>query len=329
VNLSAILVEGLRAAVGVPAAAYALAAVGLNVQFGFTGLLNFGQVGFLLVGAYGTAITASRGLPLPLAFLCGIGAAVVLGLILGIPTLRLRADFLAIVTISVAEILRHLARAQAFEGLTGGSTGIQAFATSFFDTANPVPTGRYGVGDLSFDQRQLWITLVGWALVGLTVLLVRRLVNAPWGRVVKAVRADQDAPRSLGKNVLVYKIQALVLGGAIGSLGGLVLAVDAQDTNPDYWISDLTFFAFAALIIGGLATSIGPVVGAMVFWFLVQTFDAVLRQLVTDGPLGSVLEPTDIGPLRFAFVGLALMLLMIFRPQGLFGDRDDVRAIDQ
>jgi neutral amino acid transport system permease protein len=328
-NVGAVLVEGTRAALGVPAAAYALAAIGLNVQFGFTGLLNFGQVGFLLVGAYGTAITASHGLPLPLAFLCGIGAAVVLGLILGLPTLRLRADFLAIVTIAVAEILRHLARAQAFEGLTGGSTGIQAFATSFFTTANKIPKGRYGIGDLSFDERQLWITLVGWALVALCALLVRRLVRAPWGRVVKAVRADQDAPRSLGKNVFAYKIQALVLGGAIGALGGIVLAVDAQDTNPDYWVSDFTFYAFASLIIGGLATTVGPVIGAMVFWFLIQTVDSILRQLVTAGPLGSVLGPTDIGPLRFALVGLALMLLMIFRPQGILGDPDDVRAIDQ
>jgi branched-chain amino acid transport system permease protein len=327
-NVGAVVIEGLRAAIGVPAAAYALAAVGLNVQFGFTGLLNFGQVGFLLVGAYGTAITASRGLPLPLAFLCGLGAAVVLGLILGLPTLRLRADFLAIVTISVAEILRHLARAQVFEGVTGGSTGIQSFATGFFDTANPIPTGRYGIGDLSFDQRQLWITLVGWLLVAGCVLVVRRLVDAPWGRVVKAVRADQDAPRSLGKNVVVYKVQALVVGGVIGALGGIVLAVDAQDTSPDFWSSDLTFFAFAALIIGGLATKVGPVVGAMLFWFLVQAFDSALRQLVSDGPLASLLDPTDVGPLRFAFVGLALMLVMIFRPQGILGDRDDMRAID-
>jgi neutral amino acid transport system permease protein len=327
-SVGGMLIEGIRAALGVPAVAYALAAIGLNMQFGFTGLLNFGQVGFLLMGAYGTAITASRGLPLPLAMLCGIAAAVALGLVMGLPTLRLRADFLAIVTISMAEILRHLSRSQALEGLTGGNRGIAGFANWFLDTVNPVPAGRYGVGDLVFDERQLWITLVGWLLVALAVLLVRRLVAAPWGRVVKAVRADQDAPRSLGKNVVVYKVQSLVLGGVIGAVGGIVLALDANYTNPNYWVSDFTFFAFASLIIGGIATSIGPVVGAMVFWFLVQTVDALLRQLITSGPLDALLEPTDVGPLRFAFVGLALMLLMIFRPQGMFGDRDDVRAID-
>src|SRR3954471_3948787 len=101
-NLGSILIDGLRAAVGVPAAAFALAAVGLNLQFSFTGLLNFGQVGFLLAGAYGTAIAASHGWPFPLAVLVGIAASVVLALLLGLPTLRLRGDFLAIVTISAA-----------------------------------------------------------------------------------------------------------------------------------------------------------------------------------------------------------------------------------
>jgi neutral amino acid transport system permease protein len=328
VNPGAVLVEGILAAVGVPAAAYALAAVGLNLQFGYTGLLNFGQVGFLLMGAYGTAISASRGVPLPLAFLCGIAAAVGLGLVLGLPTLRLRADFLAIVTISVAEILRHLFRVRQFESVTGGNRGIQGFANPFFEV-NPFPPGRYGIGDLGLDERQLWVTLVGWALVGVTVVLVHRLVRSPWGRVVKAIRADEDAPRSLGKNVLAYKMQALVLGGAIGGLGGIVLAVDAQYTNPDYWVSNLTFFAFASLIMGGLATDIGPVVGAMVFWFLAQALDTVLRQALATGVFGTLVEGTDIGPIRFALVGLALILLMVFRPEGIFGARDDVRAIDR
>jgi branched-chain amino acid transport system permease protein len=324
----AIVVEGLRAAVGVPAAAYALAALGLNLQFGFTGLLNFGQVGFLLMGAYGTAVTASRGVPLPLACVCGIAAAVALGLVLGLPTLRLRADFLAIVTISVAEILRHLLRVRQFEGFTGGNEGITGFANAFFEV-NPVPPGRYGVGDLAFDERQLWVAIVGWGLVGLLALLVHRLVRSPWGRVLEAIRADEDVPRSLGKNVVAYKMQSLVIGGAIGGVGGILLAVDAQYTNPDYWTSNLTFYAFASLIIGGLATDLGPVLGAMVFWFLAQALETLLRQALGAGALGTLVDSTDIGPIRFALVGLALMLLMVFRPQGILGDRDDVEALER
>lgn len=327
-SITAVLIEGIRAALGVPAAAYALAALGLNVQFGYTGLLNFGQVGFLLMGAYGTAIPASRGVPLPLALLCGVASAATLGVVLGVPTLRLRADFLAIVTISVAEILRRLLKTRQFEGFTGGNNGIHGFAGGFFD-ANPFPPGRYGLGDLAFDERQLWVTLVGWTLVAVLALLLHRLATSPWGRVLEAIRADEDAPRSLGKNVVAYKMQSLIIGGAVGGVGGIVLAVDAQFTNPDYWVSNLTFFAFAALIIGGLATHVGPIVGAMAFWFASQALDSALRQAMNAGWLGTFLESTDIGPIRFALVGVALMLLMIFRPQGLLGSRGDVEALDR
>src|SRR5687768_12673896 len=119
--------RAVRASIGVEAAAYALAAAGLNVHFGYTGLLNFGQVGFMLVGAYGTAITVDQGGPLWLGILVGLGSAVVLALLLGLPTLRLRADYLAIVTIAVAEILRLVVRTQwAADNLkTRGVFGIQ------------------------------------------------------------------------------------------------------------------------------------------------------------------------------------------------------------
>src|SRR5690606_31579181 len=119
-----------------------------NVQFGYTGLLNFGQVGFLLVGAYGTAISADAGVPLPLAFLIGVAAAVALGLLLGLPTLRLRADYLAIVTISVAEILRLITRSRQLQDFTGGVFGLQGFASAFYRW-NPIPQGTYGVGRFS------------------------------------------------------------------------------------------------------------------------------------------------------------------------------------
>ncbi|MBP1633028.1 MAG: branched-chain amino acid transporter permease, partial [Acidobacteria bacterium] len=166
-----ILLDALRAAVGVPAAAYALAAVGLNVHFGYTGLLNFGQVAFMMMGAYGTAVTVNEGGPLWLGLLVGIGLAVALGLLLGVPTLRLRADYLAIVTIATAEILRYVIRSNALEGLTGGVFGIQQFADPFY-ALNPIPPGRYGFGSFNFSHRQLWIILVGWLAVALAILLL-------------------------------------------------------------------------------------------------------------------------------------------------------------
>lgn len=307
-----IVYPAIRASIGVPAAAYALSALGLNVHFGYTGLSNFGQVGFMLVGAYGTAITVDHGGPLWLGILVGIGAAVVLGLLLGMPTLRLRSDYLAIVTIAVAEILRLLTRTERLSGLTHGVFGIQRFATSFY-RVNPIPDGRYGIGEVSFSARNLWVILVGWALVALVSVLLWALVRSPWGRVLKSIREDEDAARSLGKSVFTYKLQSLVLGGVFGALAGILLAIDTQSVNPDTYLAVVTFFAYTVLVLGGPAKVLGPVLGAVVFWFLLQVTDGILRE-------GFDMSGADVGAIRFALVGLGLMLLMIFRPQGILGD---------
>ena len=324
-DLIKVLTDSLRAAVGVPAAAYALAAVGLNVHFGYTGLLNFGHVAFMMVGAYGTAVTVDQGGPLWLGLLVGMGAAAVLGLLLGIPTLRLRADYLAIVTIAAAEILRLVARSNAVEPLTRGVFGIQAFANSFYDI-NPIPVGRYGFGTFNFSHRQLWVILVGWAAVVVALLLLTALLRSPWGRVLRAIREDEDAARSLGKNVFAYKIQSLVLGGVIGSLAGALLAIDTQAVNPDTFISILTFFTYTVLILGGPGRILAPVVGAVIFWFLLQLSDGLLRGALEAGWLGNVIEGSDIAAIRFALVGLALVLLMALRPQGILGSREELLA---
>ena len=310
-----IIYPALKAAVGVPAAAYALTAIGLNVQFGYTGLLNFGQVGFMLVGAYGTAITVDQGGSLWLGILVGLAAAVVLALILGLPTLRLRADYLAIVTIAVAEILRLVVRTEAARPLTRGVFGITQFGGAFYDL-NPYSSGSdYGIGKFSFTGREMWVLTVGWALVALASLFVWLLVRAPFGRVLRSIREDEDAARSLGKNVFGYKLQSLIIGGVIGALAGMLLAIDRQSANPDTWIAVVTFFAYTILILGGPATILGPIVGSVVFWFLLQFIDGVLRD-------GFDMSGSDVGAIRFALVGAGLMALMIFRPQGLVGDRE-------
>ena len=318
-----ILMDSLRTAVGVPAAAYALAAVGLNVHFGYTGLLNFGQVAFMMVGAYGTAVTVKEGGPLWLGLLVGIGLAVLLGLLLGIPTLRLRADYLAIVTIATAEILRYVTRSNALEGLTGGVFGIQQFADPFY-ALNPIPAGRYGIGSFNFSNRQLWVILVGWLAVAATLLLLTVLLRSPWGRVLKAIREDEDAARSLGKNVFAYKIQSLVLGGVIGSLAGMLLAIDTQAVNPDTFISILTFFTYTVLILGGPGRILSPIVGSVIFWFLLQATDGLLRGALDAGWLGNVIQANDIAAVRFGLVGLGLIRLMVLRPQGILGSREEL-----
>lgn len=305
--------EAGRTAVGIQAGAYALAAVGLNVQFGFTGLLNFGHVGSLLVGAYGTAVTVDKGGPLWLGVLVGVSASIILALLLGIPTLRLRADYLAIVTIAAAEILRVLVGTRSFRSITNGQQGIQGFADGFFDL-NPIRAGRYGPTDgLKFNERQLWLILVCWGLVALTSLIVFAAMRSPWGRVIRSIREDEDAARSLGKHVFSYKLQSLVLGGVIGSLAGVMLAFDRSFVEPRGFEAAVTFAFYTVLILGGAGRIAGPIVGSIVYWFLFQFTDSFLRE--------AGWADDKIAAIRLVLTGVLLAGLMVFRPQGLFGDR--------
>ncbi|WP_214366838.1 branched-chain amino acid ABC transporter permease [Pseudonocardia sp. H11422] len=321
-----ILSDAGRGALGPVAAIYALAAIGLNVHFGYTGLLNFGQVAFMLVGAYGVAVTgAVYGGPLWLGVLVGLACAVVLALLLGIPTLRLRADYLAIATIAAGEVLRIVFNAGFAQPVTGGVFGLQQFAGPFY-AANPVPPGSYGLGPLTFTARDVWVMLVGWGAVALATLGLFLLVRSPWGRVLRAIREDEDAARSLGKNVYGYKIQSLVLGGLLGAAGGILLAVDAQAVAPNTFNPVVTFYLYALLILGGTGTVLGPVLGSVVFWFLLSFADSGLRQAIGAGYISArVIDPADVGALRFALVGLVLVLLLVFRPAGILGNRAEMR----
>ncbi|HEX6921706.1 MAG TPA: branched-chain amino acid ABC transporter permease [Actinomycetes bacterium] len=323
-----IIINALEASIGLQAVVYALAAIGLNVHFGYTGLLNFGQSGFLAVAAYGLAVTvATFDLSFWLGIVIGLVGAVLLALLLGVPTLRLRADYLAIVTIAAAEIIRLVVRSVTFKDTFGGSDGRQAFAGGFYDL-NPYPEGSYTVGNFGFNERQMWILTVGWILVALSCLVVFLLMRSPWGRVLKAIREDEDAVRSLGKNVYYYKMQSLIIGGVLGCLGGFVYALGQASIQPDIFGTDTTFFAYTVLILGGAARVFGPVVGAMIFWVVLSLTDNVLNEAIDAGYVStSVINNTQVGQFRFMLVGLLLMILMIFRPQGIFGDRREI-ALD-
>ncbi|MCU1352544.1 MAG: Branched-chain amino acid transporter permease [Acidimicrobiales bacterium] len=310
----------LQTALGFQGASYALAATGLNVHFGYTGLSNFGHVGFMLVGAYGVAIAANQGWPLWVGVLLGVGSAVALGLVMGLPTLRLRGDYLAICTIAVAEILRLVANARKSEGLTGSSRGL-AIPSSMFQDHNPISRGSYGIGSsFVFSNRQLWGMAWTWGLVALCCLLIWSLMRSPWGRVLRAIREDEDAARALGKNVVAYKLQAFVLGGVIGALAGVMYALDASSVNPSTWIATLTFALYVVVILGGPGTVAGPVVGAVIYWFLFSLTEGILSHLWFQ------ISDTTIGAVRLALVGVGLMALMVFRPQGILGNRKEMLA---
>ncbi|WP_432828367.1 branched-chain amino acid ABC transporter permease [Dactylosporangium sp. CA-092794] len=326
-NWESIFSVSLEAIVGSTTIAYALAAIGLNVHFGYTGLLNFGQSAFLGVGAYGIAITvATFDLPLWLGVVIGLAASVILALLLGIPTLRLRADYLAIVTIAAAEIIRLFYRATDLRKWTGASDGLQSFSQDFYNI-NPFK-GSSGIdigGLITFTDRETWILVVGWALILISCLVVWLLMRSPWGRVLKAIREDEDAVRSLGKNVFSYKMQALVLGGVIGCLGGFVFALDRAAVQPDTYGTEFTFFAYTIVILGGAARVFGPVVGAAIFWVLLVFIDAVLSEAINHKDVPSwLISTSQAGSVRFILVGIGLVLLLIFRPQGIFGDKREV-----
>lgn len=320
----AVFVAGVLAVVGPLTAAYAISAIGLNLQFGYAGLLNFGHVAFMLVGAYGMAITVDLGGSLWLGVFVGVVAGVSLGLLMGLPTLRLRADYFAITSIAVAEVIRLIVRSSWAQPVTHGVFGIQGFADAFFDLNPFEPAALYGLGDFIVTGRKLWVMIVSWLLVLLFTLFIKRLIGSPWGRVLKAIREDEDATRALGKNVFAYKLQALMIGGGIASVAGIMLAIEQQNVTPDAFQPRITFILYVIVILGGAGTIWGPVVGAVVFNFLFFSIDSLMAQAQAEiGFVGNILSPAGAGQVKLVLVGVALMLLMIFRPQGIMGSREE------
>lgn len=305
-------------------AAYILCAIGLAVHFGFTGLMNFGQAAFAAVGAYGLAIgILTFSMPTWAAVLFGMACAVVFALVLGIPTLRLRADYLAIVTIAAAEIFRYLMLTSGFAGVTGGSAGLSAFNEEF-RALNPFPDGVYGFGPFEFREEQLWMRIVGWSAVVLAALFIMFVMRSPWGRVLRGIREDEDAVRSLGKNVFAYKLQALIIGGVIASVGGMIFVLNLSNVQPSSWGTNFTFMIWTVLLLGGAATILGPIVGGMLFFLLLTLTQSIIGGLVDTGVI-NFLSPPQVGQVRFLIIGLALMLLVIFRPQGIFGNKKEMQ----
>jgi branched-chain amino acid transport system permease protein len=321
-----VLEQALTQSIGIQAIIYCLAAAGLNIQFGYTGLLNFGQVAFMIVGGYSIAATVlSFGGSFWTALVVGIISSLILSLLLGLPTLRLRADYLAIVTIATSEILRLVVRSVALREWFGGVNGLNGKFAAQFYALNPYQSG-IGIGPIKFSQNDSWVVTVGWILVAIVILITFLLTRSPWGRILKGIREDEEAIRSLGKSVYWYKMQALMLGGVMGTLAGFIFAIASQSVQPDSYVPDVTFFAYTILLLGGAARVFGPVVGSIIFWFLLVFIGQTLDQTISAGYI-PFLTSTQVGPIRFIFVGIGLMCLIIFRPQGIFGDRKEL-ALD-
>ena len=326
---------------------FALAAIGLNLHFGYTGLLNFGQAAFMAAGAYGLALTVTSVGPLinddegifqlnisdGWLFVIGVFVGicilpVLLALLMGIPTLRLRADYLAIVTIAIAEAIRIFMRSPRFDWFTGASDGLGGFSGTFYDLSPFDPGERYFFN--LFIGNQMFLVIIGWIVLAIGATFCWLLIRSPWGRVLKAIREDEDAARSLGKNAYSYKMQALVLGGVFGAMGGMLRAIGFSLAQPDNFITDVTFFVWVALILGGAGTVLGPLAGAASLYAVLDGTDTFLREAVANDVIpDSIMSGTQVGQVRFMLIGLGLILLAAFRPQGIFGNKEEMALDDR
>ena len=320
--MSALLDLDFWVFVGAVAGIFTIFALGLQLQFGFTGLLNFGHVAFMALAAYTAAILIVKASwPTWAACLAAIAVSVAFGFLLGLPTVRLRADYLAIVTIAASEIIRNLAT--NLSGLTGGPQGTinlqgpGVAATYYREWAGFQGWVRDRLeavfGDIVSLNFSMMVIVWTVALLLLTVVWV--LVRSPWGRVLRAVREDEDAAAALGKNVVWYKLQALGLGGALGAVAGLFFAFQFRVVNPNDFDPLTTFFAWVIVMLGGTARTWAVPVGAIIFGVLFAG-----TRFLDIGDLTSA----ELSFIRLIAVGLVLIGLMAFRPEGLFGKREEM-----
>ena len=292
--------ENYLLALSVFAGLYALMALGLNVIWGLAGMVNLGLAGFYLVGAYASALLTVRlHWPLPAAWLAATAASALLGTAVAGITARLRGDYLAIVTLGFAEVLRLLAANEIW--LTNGTDGISAI---------PGP-GRGVLAALGFNA--LFAAIV-WTAVGVVAFALARLSRAPWGRVLRAIREDETVAAVAGKRTLAFKVQAFALGSGVLGLAGALYAQFNAYVAPDAFQPLITIYVVLALTAGGTGSMAGAVAGSVLVVALMEG----TRFLAAVLPF---LSPVQVASVREGAIGAALILVLHLRPQGLLPER--------
>jgi branched-chain amino acid transport system permease protein len=282
------------------AAIYALLAQSLVIVWGQTGMVNLGLAGFFAVGAYAFALAAKSGVPVPLAYLAAMAAGAVVGLIVTLSTLRLREDYLAIVTLGFAEVVRIVASNEIW--LTGGTDGISGL---------PAPFDRNE--GLVFHAKFMIMATLACLVAG---LVIASLGRSPWGRVLRAIREDQIVDSVAGKSVVRFKAQSFMIGSAIAALAGALYGSYVSYIAPDLFQPLITIYIFLAATAGGNARVVGAVAGAylLVAWLEASRF------------LGDVipwLSVVQIAALREMSVGVALVLVLRYAPGGIFSEHNE------
>lgn len=275
---------------------YVVLALALNLQWGLTGMLNFGVAGFYALGAYASALsTETLGLPFVLGFAIAIALGGLAGLAVAALSARLVGDFLAIATLGFAEIVRFVALNE--DWLTRGPRGF------------PVET-RPWTGDLDRDTAA-WVYLGLVALLVITAyLIVERLRSAPFGRVLRAIRDDEVVPATLGKNVFAFRVQAFAVGAALIAAAGSLYAHWVQSISPDHFTTALAIGVWMSLIVGGTGNNRGILLGATLVMVLLEG-----SRFLTGVLPG--LDAERLSALRIVLIGVLIIVMVRFRPQGL------------
>jgi len=276
----------------------ALVTLGLNVQWGLTGLVNLGVVAFFAVGAYTSALLSVTGAPLAAAWPAAIALAALAGAGLAMVALRLREDYLAIVTLGFAEVLRLFLLNEAW--LTRGANGV---------TAIPRPLHARFAG--YYDLFYLALVL---AAVGLVYLALERLRRSPFGRVLRAIREDETVAAVAGKPVFRFKVQAFALGAGVAGLSGTLFAHYLAYVEPNMFLPQESLFVWLALILGGSGNNRGALLGSAVLLGLLEG-SRFLKDVIP------FLTGVRLAAAQQIFVGIVLVVLMIRRPEGLLPER--------
>ena len=268
-----------------------IVALALNLQWGLTGLVNFGLFGFYMLGAYVCAILVHSGYNPWLSVLAAIGVTALVSALVSLISIRLADDYLAIVTLGFAECLRLIITHE--EWATRGSLGIA-------DITRPVN------GDGAF-------VLLSLAALALVFVLMERVARSPFGRVARALRDDPLVVAAMGKNVLAFRVRLFALGGAALGIAGSLHALYYQYIDPTQFGPIITGYAFMAVIIGGRGSNKGVLLSAFSVVLLLESTRFLNDYIVW-------LSAAELASLRLILIGVGLILIMIFRPQGMLGE---------
>lgn len=290
--------EAYLIAIAIISAIYVLLALGLNLQYGLTGIINFGHVGFFCIGAYAAALLAQKGVPPVIAFALAGVLAMLAAWPLGLISLRLREDYFAIVSLGFSEVVRLVVTSEKW--LTQGVQGIPGIPKLF-------PEMGVGIG----HGASILAVLVAVNLVA--ILAMGRIVRSPFGRMIEAIRDNEDAVKALGKDPARFKVQVLMLGAALAGVAGAFYAHYIGYISPDQFVPLVTFQIWMAIIMGGVGRVSGALVGTLILMLFLEG-SRFLRDIL---PFISEVEMASV---RLGLVGLALVLFTLYRPHGIMGD---------